>query len=49
VIEACLAHRESDKIRGASNRAEFAEEPRELLRIWAGYLQGAQVLQFRAA
>jgi integrase len=51
VIEACLAHRESDKIRGAYNRAEFAGERRTLLAAWADYLAtpAAKVLQFRAA
>ncbi len=38
VIEACLAHRETDKIRAAYNRAAFAEERRALLDAWADYL-----------
>lgn len=38
VIEACLAHRESDKIKAAYNRAQFADERRALLRAWAEYL-----------
>jgi integrase len=36
VIEACLAHRESDRIRAAYNRAQFAGERRTLLEGWAG-------------
>jgi len=40
VIEACLAHREGDKIRAAYNRAKFAEERRKLLDAWAAYLDG---------
>jgi integrase len=40
VIEACLAHRESDRIRAAYNRAQFAGERRKLLEAWAAYLEG---------
>ncbi|HTO47863.1 MAG TPA: site-specific integrase, partial [Burkholderiales bacterium] len=42
VIEACLAHRESDKIRAAYNRAQFAGERRGLLEAWADYLDGRE-------
>jgi integrase len=38
VIEACLAHKESDKIRAAYNRALFMSERRKLLEDWADYL-----------
>jgi integrase len=38
VIEACLAHREADKIRAAYNRAQFMQERRALLDAWAEYL-----------
>lgn len=38
VIEACLAHRETDRIKAAYNRAEFAAERRALLEAWSGYL-----------
>ena len=38
VIEACLAHKEADKIRAAYNRAAFAEERRALLEAWAAFL-----------
>jgi hypothetical protein len=38
VIEACLAHKESDKIRAAYNRALFMNERRALLESWADYL-----------
>ena len=38
VIEACLAHREADKIRAAYNRAAFAQERRALLDAWSEYL-----------
>jgi integrase len=38
VIEACLAHREADKVKAAYNRAEFMEERRSLLTAWAAYL-----------
>ena len=51
VIEACLAHEESNKVRAAYNRAEFNEERRELLAKWAEYLTRppAQVLPFERA
>jgi integrase len=50
VIEACLAHREADKVKAAYNRAQFADERRALLAAWAGYLAQppAQVLPFEA-
>jgi len=38
VIEACLAHREIDKVKAAYNRAQFTVERRELLKAWADYL-----------
>ncbi|MCP5283948.1 MAG: tyrosine-type recombinase/integrase [Burkholderiaceae bacterium] len=38
VIEACLAHREGDRIRASYNRARFDAERRELLRTWADYV-----------
>ncbi len=41
VIEACLAHREGDRIRAAYNRAEYAAERRALLAAWAEYLKPA--------
>jgi integrase len=42
VIEACLAHRESDRIRAAYNRAQFAAERRALLCAWAEFLDGQE-------
>ncbi len=44
VIEACLAHEESNRVRAAYNRAQFAQERRALLQAWADYLAGAQVI-----
>lgn len=38
VIEACLAHREADKVKAAYNRAKFTEERIALLAAWADYL-----------
>jgi len=38
VIEACLAHREADRIKAAYNRAQFMAERRALLEAWAEYL-----------
>ncbi|MCA3105799.1 MAG: tyrosine-type recombinase/integrase [Rhodocyclaceae bacterium] len=52
VIEACLAHREGDRIRAAYNRARFHEERRTLLNTWADYAEGAtstNVVPLRAA
>lgn len=40
VIEACLAHREGDRVRAAYNRAQFAAERRQLLAAWADYCEG---------
>jgi hypothetical protein len=50
VIEACLAHREADRVKAAYNRAQFTEERRALLAAWAEYLaqQPADVLMFEA-
>jgi integrase len=50
VIEACLAHQETDRVRAAYNRAQFAEERRVLLAAWASYLDrpAAQVLSLKA-
>jgi integrase len=50
VIEACLAHREADKVKAAYNRAQFNDERRVLLAAWADYLMRtpAQVLTFEA-
>ena len=41
VIEACLAHEESDRVRAAYNRSKFNVERRELLAAWSDYLQRA--------
>jgi integrase len=51
VIEACLAHSESDKIRAAYNRAKFIQERRALLMSWAEYLYApaARIVPLRAA
>ncbi len=38
VIEACLAHKEEDRVRAAYNKATFAQERRALLQAWANYL-----------
>lgn len=40
VIEACLAHREADRVKAAYNRAKFAAERRQLLHAWADYCCG---------
>lgn len=43
VIEACLAHKEGNKIRAAYNKATFATERRKLLTAWADYIEGRPV------
>jgi integrase len=50
VIEACLAHREADKVKAAYSRAQFTAERRALLASWSGYLAqpSAQLLNFDA-
>jgi len=58
VIEACLAHEESNRVRAAYNRAKFNEERRALLEAWATFLDrppadvlplGARVAQRRTS
>lgn len=51
VIEACLAHKEADKVKAAYNRAEFNAERRALLCAWAEFVSkpGAVVVPLRAA
>jgi integrase len=51
VIEACLAHEESNRVRAAYNRAQFMDERRALLLAWADYLArpAAQVFAFDRA
>jgi integrase len=39
VIEACLAHREQDRVARAYNRAQFADERRRLLLAWERFLE----------
>jgi integrase len=50
VIEACLAHRERDKVKRAYNRAQFAAERKALLAAWADFCDGKaparNVIQF---
>jgi integrase len=51
VIEACLAHKEANRVRAAYNRTKFNDERRALLSAWSEFLarQPAQVLPLRAA
>jgi integrase len=51
VVEACLAHRERDKVRAAYNRAKFNDERRALLEAWASFLStpAATVIPLHAA
>jgi integrase len=52
VIEACLAHKEADRVKAAYNRAQFTGERRALMDAWAEYLEGkrsATVIPLRTA
>lgn len=51
VIEACLAHEESNRVRAAYMRAEFNQERRALLAAWAEFLArpAAPVVSLHAA
>lgn len=49
VIEACLAHEESNRVRAAYNRAQFADERRALLVAWAAYLSSSNVVPLQRA
>ncbi|MBV8500767.1 MAG: integrase arm-type DNA-binding domain-containing protein [Paucibacter sp.] len=53
VIEAQLAHGKSGPLGMAYDRAEFMEQRRQMMNLWAEYLQrlaqGAEVVPFRAA
>lgn len=51
VIEACLAHREADKVKAAYNRAQFTDERAGLMDAWAAFLAVPQsnVIPLRAA
>src|SRR5215213_11991894 len=40
VIEYQLAHKERNKTRASYNRAEYLAERREMLQVWADYLDG---------
>lgn len=42
VIEACLAHKEADKVKAAYNRAEFTSERQALMQAWANYVDNRQ-------
>ena len=49
-IEACLAHREADKVRASYNRAQFNDERKALLEAWANFLaHSAQIVPIRGA
>jgi integrase len=40
VVEACLAHKEADRVRAAYDRSVYSAERRALLARWADYLAG---------
>lgn len=51
VIKHQLAHKESNKVRGAYNRAEYLPERRKMMQAWAGmvdaYARGADVVPIK--
>jgi integrase len=49
VVEACLAHREVDRVRAAYNRASFDAERKELLGNWARYCAARATSAMQAA
>ena len=51
VIEACLAHKEADRVKAAYNRAQFTQERGALMQAWSEYLHKAPavVVPLRAA
>lgn len=52
VIEACLAHEESNRVRAAYNRAQFTQERAALMLAWSEYLSkpvASNVLPLRSA
>ena len=48
VVEACLAHKEQDRVKAAYNRSEFASERRALLATWADHLSKPVALALAA-
>ena len=52
VIEACLAHEETNRVRAAYNRAQFTQERAELMLAWSDYLSklvASNVVALKAA
>jgi integrase len=45
VIEACLAHKEGDRVKRAYNHATFNLHRAELLAAWAQYIEGGETKQ----
>jgi len=52
VVEAQLAHGKSGPLGAAYDHAEYMEQRRKMMKLWANYLDtlrnGAQVLEFKA-
>lgn len=52
IVEAALAHVDSNEVRRAYNRANYIERRREMMRWWSGHIVGHEVnnvLQYRKA
>ncbi|MGE4657626.1 MAG: integrase, partial [Gammaproteobacteria bacterium] len=43
VIERQLAHTERNKVRASYNRAEYLEERRDMMQVWANYLDKLRI------
>lgn len=48
-VEACLAHKESDLVKAAYNRAQFATERKALLQEWAAYCVSPDQIEMKDA
>jgi integrase len=42
VIELLLAHKDTNKVRRAYNRADYEEEKREVISWWGEFLEGVK-------
>lgn len=40
IIEKQLAHEETNKVRGAYNKAQYIEQRKEMMQVWSNYLDG---------
>jgi hypothetical protein len=43
VIEKQLAHEETNKVRGAYNKAQYLPQRKEMMQAWSDYLNGLKI------